>query len=114
MNTRDGHSLGTLPKRKALRIFAPNTKDSHEANDDRLTSMPTLPTPPTLEVVLQGLHGSEIRCGIQNELPAGGIDEANADGAIAYAVERNWLIAEGNPPHSSCFTESGRTLFDRP
>jgi hypothetical protein len=36
-----------------------------------------------------------------------GIDEANADGAIAYAVERNWLIAEGNPPHSICFTESG-------
>ena len=95
MNTRDGHSLGTLLKRKALRIFAPNTKDSHEGNDDRLTSMPTLPTPPTLEVVLQGLHDSEIRCDIQNELPAGDIDEANADGAIAYAVERNWLIAEG-------------------
>jgi hypothetical protein len=26
-----------------------------------------------LEVVLQGLHDSEIRCGIQNEPPAGGI-----------------------------------------
>jgi hypothetical protein len=26
-----------------------------------------------LEVVLQGLHESEIRCGIQNEPPAGGI-----------------------------------------
>jgi hypothetical protein len=35
--------------------------------------MPTLLTPPTLEVVLQGLHDSEIRCGIQNESPAGGI-----------------------------------------
>jgi hypothetical protein len=34
--------------------------------------MPT-PTPPTLERVLQGLHDSEIRCGIQNEPPAGGI-----------------------------------------
>src|SRR5471030_1878455 len=30
-------------------------------------------TPPALEVVLQGLHDSEIRCGIQNEPPAGGI-----------------------------------------
>jgi hypothetical protein len=97
MNTRGGHSLGTLPKRKALRIFAPNTKDSHEGNDDRLTSMPTLLTPPTLEVVLQGLHDSEIRCGIQNELPAGGIDEANADGAIAYAV-RAELVNRGRQP----------------
>jgi hypothetical protein len=35
--------------------------------------MPTLLTPPTLEVVLQGLHESEIRCGIRNEPPAGGI-----------------------------------------
>ena len=35
--------------------------------------MPTLLTPPSLEVVLQGLHESEIRCGIQNEPPAGGI-----------------------------------------
>jgi hypothetical protein len=30
-------------------------------------------TPPALEVVLQDLHDSEIRCGIQNEPPAGGI-----------------------------------------
>ena len=30
-------------------------------------------TPPPLESVLQGLHDSEIRCGIQNEPPAGGI-----------------------------------------
>ena len=35
--------------------------------------MPTPLTPPTLERVLQGLHNSEIRCGIQNEPPAGGI-----------------------------------------
>jgi hypothetical protein len=34
---------------------------------------PTLLTPPTLELVLQGLHDSEIRGGIQNEPPAGGI-----------------------------------------
>jgi DNA ligase D-like protein (predicted ligase) len=31
--------------------------------------MPTLLTPPALEVVLQGLHESEIRCGIKNEPP---------------------------------------------
>jgi hypothetical protein len=30
-------------------------------------------TPPALEVVLQDLHDSEIRCGTQKELPAGGI-----------------------------------------
>ena len=35
--------------------------------------MPTSLTPPTLEVVLQSLYNSEIRCGIQNEPPAGGI-----------------------------------------
>ena len=33
--------------------------------------MPTSLTPPALEAVLQGLHESEIRCGIQNEPPAG-------------------------------------------
>jgi hypothetical protein len=33
----------------------------------------TLLTPQTLERVLQGLHESEIRCGIQNDPPAGGI-----------------------------------------
>jgi hypothetical protein len=35
--------------------------------------MPTPLTPPALELVLQGLHESEIRCGIQNKPPAGGI-----------------------------------------
>ena len=35
--------------------------------------MPTPLTPPALEVVLRGLHKSEIRCGIHNEPPAGGI-----------------------------------------
>jgi hypothetical protein len=35
--------------------------------------MPTPLTPPPLEVVLQGLHECEIRCGIRNEPPAGGI-----------------------------------------
>jgi hypothetical protein len=35
--------------------------------------MPTPLTPPSLESVIQGLHDSEIRCGIQNEPPSGGI-----------------------------------------
>jgi hypothetical protein len=35
--------------------------------------MPTTLTPPSLESVIQGLHDSEIRCGSQNEPPAGGI-----------------------------------------
>src|ERR1700704_654504 len=35
--------------------------------------MSTLLPPPALEVVLHGLHESEIRCGIQNEPPEGGI-----------------------------------------
>jgi hypothetical protein len=35
--------------------------------------MPTPLAPPALEVVLQGLHDSEIRCGIRNDPPAGGI-----------------------------------------
>jgi hypothetical protein len=42
-------------------------------NEARLTPMPTLLSPPALERVLQGLHESEIRCGIQNGPPAGGI-----------------------------------------
>jgi hypothetical protein len=36
-----------------------------------------------------------------------------ADAAIAYAIERDWLIGGGNPPHSICLTESGRALVDR-
>jgi hypothetical protein len=35
--------------------------------------MPIPLIPPALEIVLQGLHESEIRCGIPNEPPAGGI-----------------------------------------
>jgi hypothetical protein len=32
--------------------------------------------------------------------------------AVAYTVERGWLIVEGNPPHSICLTDAGRTLVD--
>ena len=35
--------------------------------------MPTLLAPPALETLLKGLHCSEIRYGIQNDPPAGGI-----------------------------------------
>jgi hypothetical protein len=33
--------------------------------------------------------------------------ESRVDAAIASAVEREWLIAEGNPAHSICLTEAG-------
>jgi hypothetical protein len=39
--------------------------------------------------------------------PAVGQDVATVDAAIAYAVERDWLIAAGNPPHSICLTDAG-------
>ena len=42
--------------------------------------------------------------------PAVGQDEATADMAIAYAVERGWLIAAGSPPHSICLTDDGRAM----
>jgi hypothetical protein len=35
--------------------------------------MPIPLTPTTLETVLKGLHDSDIRCGLQNDPPAGGI-----------------------------------------
>jgi hypothetical protein len=59
--------------------------------------LPTLLTPPTLERVLKGLHDSEIRCGVQNEPPAGGITawidfgsrtEKAAPGALPAATRR--------------------------
>jgi hypothetical protein len=45
--------------------------------------------------------------------PAVGQDEATVDAAIAYAVERDWLIAAGNPPHSICLTDAGRVWAAR-
>src|SRR5450631_2863547 len=45
--------------------------------------------------------------------PAVGQDEATVDAAIAYAVERDWLIAAGNPPHSICLTDVGRVWTAR-
>jgi hypothetical protein len=52
---------------------APGTIDRRPATAVLRSPMPTLLTPPALEVVLQGLNESEIRCGIKNEPPAGGI-----------------------------------------
>ena len=39
--------------------------------------------------------------------PAVGQDEAAVDADIAYAVERDWLVAAGNPAHSICLTDAG-------
>jgi hypothetical protein len=52
---------------------APGTIDRLPATAVLRSPMPTLLTPPTLERVLHGLHNCEIRCGIQNDPPAGGI-----------------------------------------
>ena len=46
---------------------------------------------------------------------AAGMDDAAADAAIAYAVEKGWLttdVAEDapGPAHSICLTDDGRTL----
>jgi hypothetical protein len=38
------------------------------------------------------------------------LDFKTADKAIAYAVERDWLIAEGTPPPSICLTDEGRQM----
>ena len=59
--------------------------------------MSTPLTPPPLEVVLQGLHESEIRCGIQNEPPAGGIRAGtftvnSGAGALRNAGSRASLV----------------------
>jgi hypothetical protein len=35
------------------------------------------------------------------------------DMAIAYAVERDWLIAAGNPPRSIWLTDDGRVMAAR-
>jgi len=44
---------------------------------------------------------------------AAGLDDAAADAAIAYAVDKGWLvtdIAEEGPPHGICLTDAGRRL----
>jgi hypothetical protein len=37
-------------------------------------------------------------------------DYETADAAITYAIQKSWLIAEGEPPHSVCLTDDGRSL----
>ena len=41
------------------------------------------------------------------------LDYKTADAAIAYAVEKGWLIGEGEPPHSICLTDDGRVWTGR-
>jgi hypothetical protein len=44
----------------------------------------------------------------------GNLGSVKADAAgIAYAVERDWLIAAGNPPNSICLTDAGRVWAAR-
>jgi hypothetical protein len=39
-----------------------------------------------------------------------GLDDAAASAAIAYAVERDWLLTEGEPPHCISLTDGGRVM----
>jgi hypothetical protein len=37
-----------------------------------------------------------------------GLDDASA--AVACAAGQDWLLTEGQPPHSICLTEGGRVM----
>ena len=39
---------------------------------------------------------------------AAGLGDASE--AVAYAAGEDWLLTEGQPPHSICLTESGRVM----
>ena len=41
-------------------------------------------------------------------------DYETADAAIAYAIEKGWLVGEGEPPHSVRLTDEGRLAATRP
>jgi hypothetical protein len=44
----------------------------------------------------------------------GNLGAVKSDAAgIAYAIKKGWLIGVGEPPHSVCLTEAGRSLVDR-
>jgi hypothetical protein len=44
----------------------------------------------------------------------GNLGVVKADEAgVAYAIQKGWLLGEGEPPHSVCLTEAGRSLVDR-
>jgi hypothetical protein len=36
------------------------------------------------------------------------LDSETADAAITYAIQKGWLIGQGEPPHSICLTDEGR------
>jgi hypothetical protein len=38
---------------------------------------------------------------------AAAMDDAAADAAVAYAIQKGWLIGDGEPPHSVCVTDGG-------
>jgi hypothetical protein len=38
------------------------------------------------------------------------LDYETVDAAIVYAIQKGWLIGEGEPPHSVCLTDEGRVL----
>jgi hypothetical protein len=95
--------------------------------------MPILLTPQ--ETLLRGLHDSEIRCGVQNEPPAGGItawidfgsrtkkatfyETIVGDRQVWPAADRSRLFGDGDhvawstPLNSSATPHGGRALTSR-
>ena len=47
---------------------------------------------------------------VDSIMAAAGVADAAADDAIAFAAGQDWLLTEGQPPHSICLTESGRVM----
>jgi hypothetical protein len=41
------------------------------------------------------------------------LDYETADAAIGYAIQKGWLIGKGEPPHSICLTNDGRSTSRR-
>ena len=55
--------------------------------------------------------GRPMRWATVDSIMAGaGVPEAAADDAIALAAGRDWLLTEGQPPHSICLTDAGRIM----
>ena len=41
------------------------------------------------------------------------LDFETADAAIAYAIQKGWLIGKGERPQSICLTEGGRVMVTK-
>jgi hypothetical protein len=43
-----------------------------------------------------------------------GLNPDAAGAAVAHAIGQEWLLGEGNPPHSISLTDAGRIMAQRP